>query len=78
VTADSGLLTPQEVAVMFRADPKTVTRWGQAGRLESVRTPGNHRRYFAVQVRALLAGASTEEARKLALAEKERLTGGAG
>jgi excisionase family DNA binding protein len=78
VTAGDGLLTPQEVAVMFRADPKTVTRWGQAGRLESVRTPGNHRRYFAVQVRALLAGASTEEARKLALAEKERLTGGAG
>jgi excisionase family DNA binding protein len=76
VNAGDGLLTPQEVAVMFRADPKTVTRWGQAGRLESVRTPGNHRRYFAVQVRALLAGMDPEEARGLALAEKERRAGG--
>lgn len=48
------LLTPQEVAVMFRVDPKTVTRWAQAGRLESVRTPGGHRRYLERQVRAML------------------------
>jgi excisionase family DNA binding protein len=78
VTGDDGLLTPQEVATLLRVDPKTVTRWGQAGQLEFVRTPGNHRRYFAVQVRALRAGMSTEEAQKLAVAEKERLTGGAG
>jgi len=49
------LLTPAEVAVMFRVDPKTVTRWAKAGKLTSVRTPGNHRRYKEREVRALLA-----------------------
>jgi len=50
------LLTPQEVAVMFRVDPKTVTRWAKAGKLTSIRTLGNHRRYREAEVRALLAG----------------------
>jgi excisionase family DNA binding protein len=50
------LLTPQEVATMFRVDPKTVTRWAKAGKLTSVRTPGGHRRFSEAQVRALLAG----------------------
>jgi excisionase family DNA binding protein len=50
------LLTPQEVATMFRVDPKTVTRWAKAGKLTSVRTLGGHRRYRETEVRALLAG----------------------
>jgi excisionase family DNA binding protein len=50
------LLTPQEVATMFRVDPKTVTRWAKAGKLTSIRTLGNHRRYYETEVRALLAG----------------------
>jgi excisionase family DNA binding protein len=50
------LLTPAEVAVMFKVDPKTVTRWAKAGRLTSVRTLGGHRRYRATEVRALLRG----------------------
>jgi excisionase family DNA binding protein len=50
------LLTPQEVAQMFRVDPKTVTRWAKAGKLTSIRTLGNHRRYREAEVRALLAG----------------------
>lgn len=33
------LLTPGEVALMFRVDPKTVTRWASAGRIGSIRTP---------------------------------------
>ena len=41
---------------MFRVDPKTVTRWAQAGKLASVRTLGGHRRYRAADVEALLAG----------------------
>lgn len=49
-----GLMTPREVAVVFRVDPKTVTRWAITGRLEYVRTPGGHRRYFREQVEALL------------------------
>lgn len=52
------LLTPSEVAAMFRVDPKTVTRWAKAGKLSSVRTLGGHRRYLASEVRALLEGAS--------------------
>jgi excisionase family DNA binding protein len=53
------LLTPGEVAVMFRVDPKTVTRWAKAGKLTSVRTLGGHRRYREVEVRDLLAGGSS-------------------
>jgi excisionase family DNA binding protein len=48
------LLTPAEVAALFRVDPKTVTRWARAGRLEAVRTLGGHRRFHADQVHALL------------------------
>lgn len=51
------LLTPREVAAMFRVDPKTVTRWAQAGKLQYVRTLGGHRRYRAADVEALLGGA---------------------
>ena len=50
------LLTPQEVATMFRVDPKTVTRWAKAGKLTSIRTLGGHRRFRESEVRALLAG----------------------
>jgi excisionase family DNA binding protein len=49
------LLTPAEVALLFRVDPKTVTRWAKAGKLASIRTLGGHRRYREVEVRALLA-----------------------
>lgn len=49
------LLTTSEVASMFRVDPKTVARWANAGRLESVRTLGGHRRYLRAEVLSLLA-----------------------
>jgi excisionase family DNA binding protein len=52
------LLTPAEVAAMFRVDPKTVTRWAKAGKLTSIRTLGGHRRYREDEVLALLAGAA--------------------
>ncbi len=55
--ADSdSLLTPSEVASMFRVDPKTVTRWAKAGKLSAVRTLGGHRRYRESEVRTLLEG----------------------
>jgi excisionase family DNA binding protein len=50
------LLTPAEVATLFRVDPKTVTRWAKAGRITSIRTLGGHRRYRETEVRDLLAG----------------------
>ncbi len=50
------LLTPSEVASLFRVDPKTVTRWARAGKLSSIRTLGGHRRYRESEVRELLDG----------------------
>lgn len=56
---DGQLMTPGEVAHLFRVDPKTVTRWAAAGRISSIRTPGGHRRFPEAEVRALLAGGSS-------------------
>ena len=62
VTTQAGgaerLLTPGEVASLFRVDPKTVTRWAASGRISSIRTPGGHRRFRESEVRALLRGDS--------------------
>ncbi len=51
------LLTPSEVATLFRVDPKTVTRWAKVGKLSSIRTLGGHRRFREAEVQALLAAA---------------------
>jgi excisionase family DNA binding protein len=56
------LLTPAEVAAMFRVDPKTVARWAQAGKIPSVRTLGGHRRFRASDIRR-----SLEELQELAV-----------
>ena len=48
------LLTPAEVAKLFRVDPKTVTRWAKAGKLTAIRTLGGHRRYRRSEVEPLL------------------------
>lgn len=53
---NSEVLTPGEVAALFRVDPKTVARWAKAGRIQSFRTVGGHRRFYAGHVRELLAG----------------------
>ena len=50
------LLTPAEVATMFRVDPKTVTRWAKAGKISAIRTLGGHRRFHEDEVRQLLGG----------------------
>lgn len=50
------LLTPAEVAVLFRVDPKTVTRWAKSGKISSIRTLGGHRRYRESEVQQLLQG----------------------
>jgi excisionase family DNA binding protein len=73
-TAAVELLTPAEVAARFKVSAQSVARWGASGRLLSTRTPGNHRRYFAAEVDALLRGESPEQARKIARAEYDRLT----
>jgi len=54
------LLTPAEVAQLFRVDPKTVTRWAKAGRLGSIRTLGGHRRFRDSEVRQLLKASESD------------------
>lgn len=58
--APEALLTPAEVAALFRVDPKTVTRWAKAGKLSSIRTLGGHRRYRETEVRQLLRGVEAD------------------
>ena len=60
--AENELLTPGEVAVMFRVNPKTVTRWARAGRISSVRTLGGHRRFRASEIRRFLEDAQELQA----------------
>ena len=54
--AEHELLTPGEVAVMFRVNPKTVTRWARAGRISAIRTMGGHRRFRASEIQRFLDG----------------------
>lgn len=49
-TATDALLTPAEVAALFRVNPKTVTRWARSGKLTALRTLGGHRRFRASEV----------------------------
>lgn len=51
--ADS-LLTPAEVAALFRVNPKTVTRWARAGKITAIRTLGGHRRFRATEIHRCL------------------------
>ena len=57
-SADQGqpdaLLTPGEVATLFRVNPKTVTRWARAGKITAIRTLGGHRRFRASEIRRCL------------------------
>lgn len=57
------LLTPSEVAAIFRVDPKTVTRWAKVGKLSSIRTLGGHRRFREAEVQALVADAREDRRR---------------
>lgn len=47
-------MTPAEVAAVFHVDPKTVTRWADAGKLTAIKTLGGHPRYNAAEVQALI------------------------
>ena len=62
LTENQVLMTPAEVAALFRVDPKTVTRWADAGKLTAVRTLGGHRRYREEEVQKLLEVSTTETA----------------
>jgi excisionase family DNA binding protein len=53
------LLTPAEVAVLFRVNPKTVTRWARAGKISSIRTLGGHRRFRRDEIESVLRAEET-------------------
>jgi excisionase family DNA binding protein len=59
-TSDA-LLTPSEVAKLFRVNPKTVTRWARAGKLNAIRTLGGHRRFRASEINRCLEEMAGEE-----------------
>ena len=50
------LMTPAEVARLFRVDPTTVARWATSGQLRCVRTVGGHRRFFRSEIERVLRG----------------------
>ena len=58
--AGERLMTPGEVADLFRVSPKTVARWASAGKITAVRTLGGHRRYPEAEAQALLEEATNE------------------
>ena len=59
-TAPNDLLTPAEVAALLYVDPKTVSRWAMAGKIQSIRTPGGHRRFLRSEILAMIAGSDPE------------------
>jgi excisionase family DNA binding protein len=63
---DDRLLTPSEVAEIFRVNPKTVTRWARTGRLRAIKTIGGHRRYWLSEVKKAVLAANAEPERPAA------------
>jgi len=54
IQTTDALLTPAEVAALFRVNPKTVTRWARAGKISAIRTLGGHRRFRASEIKRAL------------------------
>ncbi len=62
-TSDGGdLLSIGAAARILQVSVQTVRRWDEAGSLESIRTPGNQRRYRRSDVEALLTPAGGDAA----------------
>jgi excisionase family DNA binding protein len=54
VDKGSGVMTPREVAAVFRVDVKTVARWAQDGKIKFIPLPSGHRRYDRTYIEAML------------------------
>jgi excisionase family DNA binding protein len=48
------VLTPKQVAKIFKVSPDTVAGWAENGKLPYFKTPGGHRRFRRVDVEAFL------------------------
>lgn len=70
---DGTLLTPAEVARMFRVDAKTVTRWAKDRLIASIRTPGGHRRFRPSVVKAAMRDWEGLEGSGAGAGEPERI-----
>lgn len=68
MTSVTHLWTSAEVATAFRVGVSSIKRWTDDGELESVRTPGGHRRYMLAALHrfASIRGLSTEHLPPLA------------
>jgi excisionase family DNA binding protein len=64
VDPDDILLTPTQVALRFRVNPKTIARWAKEGRLPHIKTLGGHRRYPQKWMQELFDDAAREIGRK--------------
>lgn len=69
------LMTPGEVADLFRVDPKTVTRWAERGLINSIKTPGGHTRFFQDEIHKLLNGEDPNSIEDLPASEHWQQTG---
>ncbi len=58
---DDVLLTPKEVAEIFKVHPATVTKWANLGKLRCTRTPSGNRRFFYEDVFRVLRGEPAPE-----------------
>lgn len=60
---DDEILTPKDVADLFKVTPKTVKRWATAGMLPSFKTAGGHARFKRADVDELIkkSGTPTKE-----------------
>lgn len=66
VPAGCLVLTPAELARLYRVSVVTVTRWADGGKAEFFRTPGGHRRFCVARSGETLpaGGAGTGEGRE--------------
>ncbi len=69
--SSSTVLTPGEVADIFRVTPDAVRQWADDGKLASFKTPGGQRRFLRSDVERFFADA-VEPAPALASTDDER------
>ena len=60
--SSSAVLTPAEVADLFRVTPDAVRQWAQDGKLPYFVTPGGHRRFRRSDVDALASDVTGDTA----------------
>lgn len=58
------LMTPKEVADLFKVSRRTVNKWAREGRIIGIQTPGGQYRFWRSEVARLLAGGSSGSTRE--------------